>query len=68
MTKYVWFGNFNSRNAEIIGISDIQYNAFSRMLDINQNITCLLQELNIDIQRRSKDCNRNNIGNILIEF
>ena len=49
-------------------IPDIQYDAFSGMLDLNYNVISLLQELNIDIERRSKDCNRNNFGNILIEF
>jgi hypothetical protein len=38
------------------------------MLNLNYNVISLLQELNIDIERRSKDCNRNNFGNILIEF
>ena len=38
------------------------------MLDINYNVISLLQELNIGIQRKSKDHNRSNFGNILIEF
>ena len=67
MTRYVWVGDCKSRTAEIIDISTIQYNAFSGILYINQNVISLLQELSVDIQRRSKNCNRNNIGNILIE-
>jgi hypothetical protein len=61
-------GDFNSRTAEISDIPDIRYDAFSGMLDFNYNVISLLQKLNIDIERKSKNCNRNNFGNILIEF
>ena len=61
-------GDFNSRTAEISDIPDIRYDAFSGMLDLDYNVISLLQKLNIDIERKSKDCNRNTFGNILIEF
>jgi hypothetical protein len=59
-TQLCLVGDFNSRTAKIGDIPDIQYEAFSGMLGINYNVISVLQELNIDIQRKSKDCNPNN--------
>jgi len=37
---------------EISHIPDIQYDAFSGMLDLNYNVISLLQQLNIGTQRK----------------
>jgi len=56
MTTLCLVGDFNSRTAEISDIPDIQYDA---LLNLIYNVISLLQELNIDIERSSKDCIRN---------
>jgi len=61
-------GDFNARTAEEPDFVETNYDEFSGMLDIDNEGIDMLNELNIDIQRKSMDHRKNNFGNLLLEF